>query len=339
MDIAKCVRIFEPEPDDDFVVKREAAITELRTQFLKKRTMSDLMAIGSEVCEVFHDSPSIPDVLANQVETAIKKHSASFVRDGRDLEMGVCAVAAIVQSISSSRKKWADWSIVDVLAVALWSALSFVSARNAPKLEAFRRLAIDAARNRILNTSLETRARRKVPEVGAFGDDQTTPEAFASAVTPTINALQMNAALDREEIDILWWVLGGVSEIFDRPLQSLSPEVRAVTAGVEIGALMRALPTQSHRNLALRGLEETDPLSLSKLLAALGEDRLKIAGSFEDEALIDKAPLVFPLLSAIRSGEGAGLGADSPRSLSEWGARALLERAILRIQYKDHRTT
>ena len=190
-----------------------------------------------------------------------------------------------------------------------------------------------------LNTGLETRSSiRRAGAVGEFGDDQPTAEVFASAVTPTINALQMNAALDREEIDILWWVLGGVSEIFGRPLQSLSPEVRAVTAGVEIGALMRALPTQSHRNLALRGLEETAPLSLSKLLASIGEDCVKIAASFEDETLINKAPLVFPLLSAIRSGESAGPGADSPRSLSEWGARALLERAVLRIQYKDRRT-
>ena len=338
MDIAKCVRIFEPEPDDDFVVKREAAIRELGTQFLKKRNVPDLMGIGSGICEVFRDSPSIPDVLAEQVEAAIKKQSASFVRDGRDLEMGVCAAAAVVQAISPSGKARTVWSNADVLAVALWSALSFMSTPNTPKLEAFRLLAVDVARNRILNTSLEARARHKVPELGAFGGEQTTPEAFALAVKPTIDALRINTALDREEIDLLWWVLGGASEIFDRPLQSLSTEVRAVTTGVEIGALMRALPTQSHRNLALRGLEKTDPLPLPKLLAALGEDRVKIAESFEDEALINEAPLVFPLLSAIRSGEGTGLGADLPRSLSEWGARVLLERAILRIQYEDYRT-
>ena len=78
-----------------------AAIRELGTQFLKKRNVPDLMGIGSGICEVFRDSPSIPDVLAEQVEAAIKKQSASFVRDGRDLEMGVCAAAAVVQAISA----------------------------------------------------------------------------------------------------------------------------------------------------------------------------------------------------------------------------------------------
>ena len=339
MNIAKCVRIFDPEPDDDFVNKRTAAIKDLQSQFLKKRAMSDLMAIGSGVCEVFRDSPSMPDALATQIEAAIKRQSVSFVQDGRDLEMGVCAAAAVVLSFNSGRKTRDDgWSASDILAVALWSALSFLPPHKGQKLEDFRAQAIEAARNHILNTSLETRARHEVPALGEFGGDKIACEAFASATEPTVNALRMNAALDREEIDLLWWVLAGVSKIFDRPLQSLSPEARAVTTGIEIGALMRTLPSQSHRNLALRGLEEADPLPLPKLLAALGEDRSVIAASFKDESLIDDAPLVFPLLSALRSDEGTGMGADLSRPLSEWGARAFLERAVLQIQHGGHRT-
>ncbi len=340
MDIAKCVRIFEPAPDDDFVTKRAAAIRNFQTRLVRNqhRTVSDWMVIGSGVCEVFRDSPSMPDALATKIEAAIKKQSASFVRDGRDLEMGVCAAAAIVQWVNSRQTARDGLSAPDILAVALWSALSFLPACNKPKLEEFRVIAVESARNHILDTSLETRDRHDVPAFAAVGGEETTREAFALAAAPTVDALRINAALDREEIDLLWWVLGGASEIFDRPLQSLSPEARAVTTGVEIGAIMRALPTQSHRNLALRGLKEADPLPLPKLLAALGEDRLAVAASFKDESLIDDAPLVFPLLSAVRSGEGTGLGADLPRTLSEWGARALLERAVLRIQYKDHRT-
>ena len=338
MDIAKCVRIFELEPDDDFVLKRVAVIKDLRTRFLKIKTPSKLMAIGSGVCEVFRDSPSLPDSLATQVEVAIKKKSRSFVKDDRDLEMGVCAAMAVVESFNSSGKARDGFPSSDVLAVAIWSAVSFLPPCSEPKLEEFRVLAVESARSRILNTSLKTRERHDVPTVGVFGGEETTVEAFSRAIASTVDALQINAALDREEINLLWWVLGGVSKIFGRPLLSLSPAVRAVTTGVEIGELMRALPTQSHRNLALRGLDEKVMHSLPSLLEALGKDRLAVAVSFKDEPLIDDAPLVFPLLSALRSGKGAGLGADLPRPLSEWGARALLERAVLRIQYKDSRT-
>ena len=329
MDIAKYIRIFKLEPSDDFVIKRESAIKTLRTQFSRNKPISKLMAIGSGVCEGFRESPAMPNTLSIQVENAIKKHSPSFERDARDLEMSVCAAMAVVQLINSSSNR----KTRDVLAVALWSAASFLPPCNMPKLEEFRVLAVESARNHVLNTGLETRARHDVPALGSFGGKKTTCEEFEQAIAPTVNALQINAALDREEIDLLWWVLGGVSEIFGQPLLSLSPEVLAVTAGVEIGALMRTLPTQSHRNLALRGLDKANSVSLPSLLEVLGEDRLVIADSFKDESLIDEAPLVFPLLSAIRSGKDTGSGADLPRSLSEWGARALLERTVLRIQY------
>ena len=329
MDISKCIRIFEPQPDDDFVIKRESAIKTLRTQFSRNKPISKLMAIGSGVCEGFRESPAMPNTLSIQVENAIKKHSPSFERDARDLEMSVCAAMAVVQLINSSSNRKAR----NVLAVALWSAASFLPSCDKPKLEEFRMFAVETARNRILNAGLEDRARHDVPTLGSFADEETTCEVFEQEIAPTVDALRINAALDREEINLLWWVLGETSQIFGQPLMSLSPEVRTVTTGVEIGALMRALPTQSHRNLTLRGLDKAGPISLPGLLEALGEDRLVIADSFKEESLIDDAPLVFPLLSAIRSGRGTGLGTDLPRSLSEWGARALLERAVLRIQY------
>ena len=89
MDIPQCLRIFEPEPDDDFITKREVAIKDLQTRLGKKRTIDHLMGLGSGICEVFRDSPSMPDALATQIEAAIKKQSPSFMRDDRDLEMGV----------------------------------------------------------------------------------------------------------------------------------------------------------------------------------------------------------------------------------------------------------
>jgi hypothetical protein len=338
MDIAKYIQIFKLEPDDDFVTKRRSAIRSLRTRFLNNKSISKLMTIGSDVCEVFCESSAIPDTLATQVETAIKNSSPSFVRDGRDLEMGVCAAMAVVQSFNSkSTKKVRDHLLAsDVLAVALWSAASFLPTCNAQKLEEFRMFAVEAARNHILNASLETRARHNVPMLESSDDEEATYEEFKQATAPTVDALRINAALDREEIDLLWWVLSGRSEILEQRLLLLSPAERAVATGVEIGALMRALPTQSHRNLVLQGLDDADRVSLPSLLDELGKNRLVIAASFKDEWLIDDAPLVFPLLSAIRSGEGTRLGANLPRSLSEWGARALLERAILRIQHKDH---
>ena len=337
MDIAKCVRIFDPDPADDFVAKREAAIRDLRSRFLKKPNVAGLMRLVSEVSVVFGDSPKSPASITENIEAAIKKQSVSFVRDGRDLEMCVCAATALVAVIESGTRARSSFNIPDVLAVAMWSGASFLPPCTEPKLEEFRSQAIDIARSRILKAGLEKRVRKQIQDFGRFGDDNFTHKAFEQATKPTVHALTDNAALDREEIDVLWWVLAGTSEILKRPLSSLSPECRAVATGIELGALMRRLPSQSHRNLSMRGIDEGNPLPLTKLLDGLGDDRSPIAATFANESLIDHAPSVFPLLWAIRTGDGTMNGADLARSMREWCARALLERAVLRIQYEGQR--
>ena len=99
IDIAKCVRIFDPDPSDDFVAKREAAIKGLRTKFLKQRKLISLMKLGSDVLGVFRDPPICSPANIDVIEEAIKKESVSFIREGRDLEMSVCAMAAVIQAI------------------------------------------------------------------------------------------------------------------------------------------------------------------------------------------------------------------------------------------------
>ena len=158
-----------------------------------------------------------------------------------------------------------------------------------------------------------------------------------AATAGTIDALRYNAALDREELDILWWVLAATSSVLEKPLASLSPVSRAIATGIELGALLRGLPGQSHRNLSVRGVDEVEELSLAGVVDALGDDRPALATSFGSEALVDDAASVFPLLNAIRAGSSALAGAEVRRSLREWCARALLERAVLRVQYPEHR--
>ena len=337
MDVATFVRIFEPDPSDDFVVKRTAAIRQLKSNFLKQKNVETLMSLSGEVLGVFRDPPVVPESHAVAIEGAIKKQSESFVRDGRDFEMSVCATIAVVHAIQGGNRVSEGWSIVDVLATALWSGASFLPANPEPKLEELRSQAIEAAKRRVLESSLETRNRYEVPEFGQFGDDALGGEAFGEATRATIDALRYNAALDREELDMLWWVLGDTSTVLERPLASLSPETRAIATGIELGALLRGLPGQSHRNLCARGVAEAGPMTLPGVLEALGDDRIALAASFANEDLVEKAASVFPLLNGIRAGSSALAGAEVARPLREWCARALLERAVLRVQYPGNR--
>ena len=325
-------RIFDPVPQDEVVAKHEEAIKELRTRLLKRRKIPELMATVSGLCEVFCDPPSVSDDVAQQVEDAIKKTDGSFLREGRSLELGVCAIAAANQSVASGREaeNWEGWSVSDVVAGCVWSAVSFLPNCNGRKLEALRRWTIELARRRFWATGSAARGRYEVAPAKEFGRVSPSRDAYAAAVG-AIRQLEINAILDKEEKDVLRWMMNGMSGIHDKPLQSLSSESRAITAGVEIGAFTPVPPTLFHRSHLLCGLEEKEPLSLAELLGKLGDECVQIAESLIDKSVFRKAPLVFPLMSAICSRDSTGPGADLARPLSEWGSRALLERVLLQI--------
>ena len=333
IDIEKCVLIFDPDPHDDLVMERCEEIRDLRRRLLRTRRASKLVAICNDVCSVFCDPLKASDVVSKMVKDALIKRGDVPEQHGRELELGVCGVEAVVQSMISERSSYRSvgWSVVDLLASCLWSALSFLPTLGGTKLEAFRKRAVETARARAIAGSEAGRIRPAVPPLVPFDAASFEPTDYAAAAARTVDALKRNASVDREEIDVLRWVLRGKSGLVERPLRSLSSEVRVVASGVEIGALMRAPPARSHRDLIVPGVEGTQRLRLAQLLEELGEARRAITASFREGTIIQQAPLVFPLMSALCSREDPkGRGSEVPRSLSEWGARALIEVALLR---------
>ena len=146
MDVARWVRVFSTQMNDEFVTKRSAAIDKLANEYAKLREISSILAVSSDLLAVFDRDSSISEQLAEQVEEAIKEQSVSFVRDGCDLEVSVCALAAAVQLAEHGTRARSGWRVSDVFAVALWSGASFVSRCKEPKLEELRNYTIEAAR-------------------------------------------------------------------------------------------------------------------------------------------------------------------------------------------------
>ena len=90
-----------------------------------------------------------------------------------------------------------------------------------------------------------------------------------SAARVAIDALRYNCAIAVEENRVLKWVLSDVSSVSSVPFDSMPPAARAVVAGIEMGGLMVAPPTQCHRDFVVHRSNEGTCLSLSQLLEAL----------------------------------------------------------------------
>ena len=339
IDVAAHVRIFNADPEDDLVTKRSAAINELSSRYVKVRqqvgpifqTANDL-ALAAE-----SKGAHISDAMNKEVEAAIRKGGAeAFVAEGQGLQVTVCAMLAALQGLEGVAPATGDATTQIVMAVGLWSALSFQAPRPEPKLETLRAGLLNAAQTYIVNSATTSRDRIKVPELNVPAAKELEGTAIAQSVTtglrPAVNALRTNAALDREEIDLLWWVLGDWSDLLGRRYTAMPDTIAtSIASGVEAGRMLRRMPGCAHRNLVLRHVKGDKSFTLAEVVRELGDDRSRIAVPYAWDTILGSCPSVFPLLTALNTGSASHAKWKAKRSLTEWGERALLEAAALHV--------
>ncbi len=331
--MAKYVRIFWPEPKDDDVIRRNAAIVSIQSWILTFEDWWSAIQLASALADAVADGKA-GDTFAIEIEKAIvDAGSAAFVRDEHDLEV---IVVALVAALDLVRHAPLGSTPADALAAALWSALSFQTPVPQEPVEILRQEVLVAARERTMLLAEHARARSTIPEVGLLQIPENQPTgtrantAYRKATEPLVKALRENAELDREEIEFLWWKIEDWSDALDAPLSGADPLIRAVVAGFDGAAKLRRLPASGHRNVVLRGVPAGNATTLVGMLMALGDHRATLAKSIDAERL-DGTSTVFPLIATISSGDATRADANVDRDARDWGARALLEGGILRV--------
>ncbi len=255
-----------------------------------------------------------------------------------DLELLVCLLLAFLGHIQSSKPGGGQLTRVDVVAAGLWSALSFQPLSVKPKLEALREALLTACKTHTLAVGERSRSRIKVPDMaipGDLADFAALNKALKPAADSAIAALRQNAIIYREELDILWWALGDWSEVLNERISAMDPEIAAVVCGIEVGLELRKLPADGHKNIALRHVTSTASVTLLELVKALDDKRGPLIDAIAAGGRLATTPTLFPLLLAIESGKSSSAGSKQKRPLRDWGARALLEVAVLNMALPD----
>lgn len=268
-----------------------------------------------------------------EVQAAIQEHASAFLYEESPLDVGVCAGIAALSLLSPAPDS-NGWTIVDVYSNALWSALAFQPPLAEEKRERLRREVLDSAQVRSRTSADRARERIAVPDLLDLAvtttDAGKTTTNFKKATGATIEALRRNAALDREELDFLWWVQLNRSRLLERPVSGMAEPLRLVALGIEAATHLRRLPADLHHNLVCRTVDEDPELNLTELIEVIGEHRTALAGSFDATCAADHVE-VFPLLHALATGHTGVSGTDEKRRASTWAGRALLEAGLNRM--------
>ncbi|MER9651425.1 GTPase-associated system all-helical protein GASH [Mesorhizobium sp. M0199] len=327
------MRITGLTPSNEDVDARRVAIGELSSAWGKINDVGEILGMSEMIAESLGGDGQPEEDLGNEVQHAVQKHASAFLYEESPLEVGVCAGMAALSMLGAPPSN-GGWAIADVYSNALWSALAFQPPVADEKRERLRREIFDLAQQRSRAAADKVRERSVVPDMGditvTITEEAKPTTTFKKATTATIEALRRNAALDREELDFLWWVQLNRSRLLKRSIGAMAEPLRLVALGIEAAGHLRRLPADLHYDLVLRTQDEDPELDLKELIKVIGEDRLALAASFTADR-VSEFPAVFPLLHALSTGDIDATGASEKRKASTWGGRALLEAGVNRM--------
>jgi hypothetical protein len=305
--LAVHMRITGLSVSNEDVDSRRKAVAQLSSVWGRIKSPSEIVAKAATIAAALGGDGSSPAALSSEIERAVQKHASAFLSSERPLEVGVCAGIAALSMLSSPL---AGDGRSMLYSNALWSALSFQPCLREEKREALRHELLERARTRSLESAEKAREREQVQDTQdlevTIGDGMVTTN-FKKFVTGVIEPLRRNAALDREELDFLWWSQLDRSRLLRRRLVDIPEATRLVTMGIEGAALLRGLPADVHREIVLRTVDADPELDLRELLGTIADDRQALAEKIPD--VITNAPGVYPLLNTLVKGEATTEGA------------------------------
>lgn len=328
------MRITGLTPSNEDVDSRRAAASQLATTWGKIRDVDKILSKAAAIAEALGGDGTPAIELGEEIQVAVQKHASAFLFSERPLEVGVCAGMAAASILKQSIGIH-GWTIVDVYSNAFWLAIAYQPALTEEKRENLRNEVLVLAQQRSLQSASKAREREPLADpvdlVVTIDDESKVTTNFTKAALESIKALSRNATLDREELDFLWWVQLNRSRLLDRSFASMAEATRLVVSGIEAAGHLRRLPADVHRDLVLRTVDEDAELDLGELIAAIGDDRAILSGHLSAGSGIAH-PTIFPLLYALSTGDVGGAGSEIKRTASEWGSRALLESALMRMK-------
>lgn len=333
-DIAKHIRIFSPTPTDDYVSKRITAVNAIEAAIKKKIAPHEIFEFADGLLTAIENTEKANDAVNGVSVAALKKSSTAFVADDESLQLLTCTLLATLQYLEKTKGFTQKPTPEFILAVALWSGLSFQApVKDKDKLEQLRTELLQIAQKIAIEVASTSRQRKETKlRVALETPTDTTWEAYVLATEKSygklLDALRINSYLDREEIDILWWVLGSWSIICQAQMTTLNSVQSCLVASIEIGKLLRRFPAQAHTYLACRGTNQNDKLTGAEIIEQTGDCIENIKASVNIKVALDN-PNIFPIIKMLTEAQISGN--DNKRSLHEWASRLLIEISLTNI--------
>lgn len=331
MNTAELVRIFEPNPDDDYVTKRDVAMKEVADKILAAVNVDALFAFADSMVDGIAKG-KIKGALESAAVSALSTASSAFVAEGQDTQVLVCAIGACMKILAEHKPHESGRGRGDVFSAALHSGLSFLQSTGQARLDQALAEVLDASASAFRTIAEISRNRKAVPDLKISVDPNDVAAAVAkkliSAANGAISILRANSALDREELDLLWFCLSDHSAALNARMSSLKAPLGLVASTLETIKLLRRIPSAAHVHMAMRNIAVGEPRTLKELVLETEGHRQQFLDYLGDDRL-SQFPSLFPAVASIL---GYSNAYDTKSLLPEdWGRRLLLELGLTKF--------
>jgi len=352
------LRIADVQPNHEKVGKRQESATELLAHISNRENRATLLDVVQGVVGGFEGAPFSQDAPAVALVIKSIKDRDALPQDLTENANELRAVAAIAIGELLIKDSDAPGEESVLAALALDSALSSRSAA-ANKHIRWMLETLGAASGKVLVTAARRRRNRgngaltkleklKKPAEGDVWD------AVMPVVRAAIREVSAQEIVDREELETLWWMFGGYSEVVQKPLAELAPATAAFCSGVELAQLALLPPSRSALAMVKRSVEspgrKASTLAAISLQDAIGEWSAPMIGALapsdgESDSLLSGHPALLPLSYAclrLRECKDApklgkdftastGLPLTHTQTPAQWGGQVFREAVLQRF--------
>ena len=341
-------RIVNPQPSSDTVDRRTLAAKNLIKLMDEAENFDLVLGCAEAVVGGFDSGFAQGSPTVQAVVSSIKTHDSAFPQDLTENAVELRAIAAVaIGELLLRNEDEADKAPAEEARLVSAIVQSGLHLRPAPKARFVKQLLdelLNASRTVLTHAAEQSRLR-----VATIDQLVKTLQDKPENVATSIQELTRQAAIDREELNILWWMFAACSSTTGVAFLEMAPGAAALACGAELGGLCLLPPARSHEAMVRRAFVagRSKPLAertLDKIVAEWDVSLLRLLATDEAAITAQTYPMLFPLswlsdrLLSSHSATGwapefekkTGLSASASYSHIAIAEQAMIERATQR---------
>jgi hypothetical protein len=333
-------RIIDLNIADDFLEKRRLAASSLADEWTKA-TPDTVAEIVSYACDLFSADRKAPSPLYDEIVKAIQQAQPSFDTHTKTVtaDVRICCAVALNELMYRQRSTRRPVGRTSLRAAScIISALRWRSTTSGIQIAACRSSLLDNAEAVLDAVDDRRRTRRDLP-LEEFQRSLADENANLGTVGKIFDQIFTEMVKDREELQALWWVFGGYSNLMRVPFGSMNPSTAALLSGLELSTIIKAPATYSLASLSGRAVCATpnadthSPIN-SFFESVTGEAWQQMTLSARTEAVVRRHPIIFPLsyISVRHCVDGSKLD-EIIKTLPDWGTMEAVKPAEMAMQF------